>query len=202
MNADFFNVPGSSIFSRWWGAAEKSVKALFKTARERAKTTGRPVVIFMDEVDSMLSQRNESKSGSSDRVLNEFLQQMDGVGTNGRDNVLVLAATNHPWKLDEAIKRRLDKKIFVPLPDKPARQVMFQRKLNSMSHVLTPKDFNVLASKSEGYSGSDIRSVIRAAEVEENDDDEVEDFCEFWDDVPKNELVFGLAAFFLYFSVL
>lgn len=82
MNADFFNVPGSSIFSRWLGAAEKSVKALFKVARERAKTTGRPVVIFMDEVDSLLSQRNESKSGSADRVLNEFLQQMDGVGTD------------------------------------------------------------------------------------------------------------------------
>lgn len=122
MDAEFFVVPGSSIFSRWLGAAEKSVKALFKAARERARATGRPVVIFMDEVDSLLSQRNDSKSGSGDRVLNEFLQQMDGVGTNGRDNVLVLGATNHPWKLDDAIKRRLDKKIFVPLPDLQARQ--------------------------------------------------------------------------------
>lgn len=126
-------------------------------------STGRPVVIFMDEVDSLLCQRNDSKSGHGDRVLNEFLQQMDGVGTNGRDNVLVLGATNHPWKLDDAIKRRLDKKIFVPLPDKPAREAMFKRKLSSMSHVITAGEFNELANKSEGYSGSDIRQVIRAA---------------------------------------
>lgn len=163
LDADFFNVPSSSIFSRWLGSAERSVKALFKTARERSKTTGRPVVIFMDEVDSLLSTRNDTKSGSGDRVLNEFLQQMDGVGTGGKDNVLVLGATNHPWKLDDAIKRRLDKKIFIPLPDEEARKVMFERKLKGMSHVITPKDFEELALKSEGYSGSDIRQVIRGA---------------------------------------
>lgn len=163
MNADFFNVPSSSIFSRWLGSAERSVKALFRTARERSKATGRPVVIFMDEVDSLFSQRDDKKSGSGERVLNEFLQQMDGVGTNGKDNVLVLGATNHPWKLDDAIKRRLDKKIFIPLPDKAARKVMFERKLNSMSHVITSAGFEELASNSEDYSGSDIRQVVRSA---------------------------------------
>lgn len=166
MDADFYLVPGSAIFSQWIGKAEKCVKALFSTARDRAVTTGRPVIIFLDEVDSIFATRDSDRGGSSsrsnERIVNEFLVEMDGVGS-GKDNVLVLGATNRPWMLDNSIYRRLEKKIFIPLPDTPARRAMFKRKLDTLSHVLTDADFDELATITEEYSGSDIRQVVKGA---------------------------------------
>ena len=85
-----------------------------------------------------------------------------GVGTDN-DGILVLGATNIPWVLDSAIRRRFEKRIYIPLPEEPARVVMFKLHLGSTSHTLADEDFKTLASMTEGYSGADISIIVRDA---------------------------------------
>lgn len=99
-NSTFFSVSSSDLLSKWLGESEKLVKNLFELAR-----THKPSIIFIDEVDSLCSSRSDNESESARRVKTEFLVQMQGVG-NDNDNVLVLGATNIPWCLDAAIRRR------------------------------------------------------------------------------------------------
>lgn len=87
---------------------------------------------------------------------------MQGVGSDN-DGVLVLGATNIPWVLDSAIRRRFEKRIYIPLPEEPARLVMFKLHLGNTSHTLTDADLKVLANKTEGYSGADISIIVRDA---------------------------------------
>lgn len=91
-----------------------------------------------------------------------FYWFLQGVGTDN-DQVLVLAATNIPWSLDPAIRRRFEKRIYIPLPEANERANMFKANLGSTSHVLSQKDFTILGQKSEGYSGADINIVVREA---------------------------------------
>lgn len=90
---------------------------------------------------------------------------MDGVG-NGTDGILVLGATNIPWGLDDALLRRMERRVHIPLPDKAGRAHMFKLHIGDTPHVLTPQDFDTLAGKSEGYSGSDLKTVCRDAIME------------------------------------
>lgn len=122
----------------------------------------KPSIIFIDEVDSLCGTRGEGESEASRRIKTEFLVQMDGVG-NGEGGVLVLGATNIPWQLDLAIKRRFEKRIYIPLPDVEARKRMFELQVGSTPCSLTPKDYRDLAVKTEGYSGSDISVLVRDA---------------------------------------
>jgi len=87
---------------------------------------------------------------------------MNGVG-NDQDGVLVLGATNCPWELDSAIRRRFEKRIYIPLPDSVARKVQFQIRLGATPNNLVEDDFNILADTSDGYSGSDITVVVKEA---------------------------------------
>ncbi|XP_047261211.1 protein SUPPRESSOR OF K(+) TRANSPORT GROWTH DEFECT 1-like, partial [Capsicum annuum] len=93
---------------------------------------------------------------ASRRIKTELLVQMQGVGHDDDKKVLVLAATNTPYSLDQAIRRRFDKRIYIPLPDLKARQHMFKVHLGDTPHNLTESDFEQLARKTEGFSGSDI----------------------------------------------
>lgn len=156
-DAQFFSVSSSDLVSKWQGESERLVKELFGMARKSGKA-----IIFIDEIDALVSTRSDSESESSRRIKTEFLVQMDGVGKS-TDGVLLLGATNIPWGLDEALLRRMERRVYIPLPDLRARSRMFQIHLGNTPHKLTNDDFSVLGSKSEGYSGSDIAIVVRDA---------------------------------------
>ncbi|XP_065859462.1 uncharacterized protein [Euphorbia lathyris] len=129
--ATFFNVSASSLTSKWVGEAEKLVRTLFMVAISR-----QPSVIFMDEIDSIMSTRLASENESSRRLKSEFLIQFDGVTSNPSDLVIVIGATNKPQELDDAVLRRLVKRIYVPLPDKNVRKLLLKNKLKGQAFSL------------------------------------------------------------------
>ena len=118
----FFSISSSDLVSKWMGESEKLIKQLFKMARDK-----KPSIIFIDEVDSLCGSRSEGENDSSRRIKTEFLVQMQGVG-NSMDGVLVLGATNVPWELDNAIRRRFQKRIYISLPEHEARTGIFRNK--------------------------------------------------------------------------
>ncbi|KAI7863352.1 P-loop containing nucleoside triphosphate hydrolase protein [Spinellus fusiger] len=156
-NSTFFSVSSSDLVSKWLGESERLVKQLFQMARE-----SKPAIVFIDEVDSLCGTRGEGESEASRRIKTEILVQMNGVG-NDMDGVLVLGATNIPWALDIAIRRRFEKRIYIPLPDGPARVRMFQLNVGSTPCHLGPADYKRLGDMTEGYSGSDISIIVRDA---------------------------------------
>ena len=166
----FFNVSASSLASKWKGESEKLVRILFEMARFYGPST-----IFFDEIDALASSRGGSEHESSRRVKAELLIQMDGVGTvssaqaneqqddsEAKKNVMVLAATNRPWDLDEAIRRRLEKRIYIPLPTDKGRQELFKINLRGIN-LSEDIDWSQLVKVTEGYSGADISNVCRDA---------------------------------------
>ncbi|XP_050211658.1 protein SUPPRESSOR OF K(+) TRANSPORT GROWTH DEFECT 1-like [Mercurialis annua] len=155
-DSTFFSISSSDLVSKWMGESEKLVSNLFRMARDTA-----PSIIFIDEIDSLCGQRGEgNESEASRRIKTELLVQMQGMG-NDDEKVLVLAATNTPYALDQAIRRRFDKRIYIPLPDLKARQHMFKVHLGDTPHNLTESDFEHLARKTEGFSGSDISVCVK-----------------------------------------
>lgn len=153
----FFSISSSDLVSKWQGDSERLVKQLFQMARE-----SKPSIIFIDELDSLAGSRGEGESEGSRRIKTEFLVQMNGVGHDDT-GVLVLAATNIPWILDNAIKRRFEKRVYIPLPGPDARKRMFEIHIGPTPNELTQKDLRQLAERTEGYSGSDISIVVRDA---------------------------------------
>lgn len=109
----------------------------------------------------MCGSRTEGENDSSKRVKTEFLVQMQGVGHDDT-GILVLGA-NIPWGLDSAIRRRFEKRIMIPLPDEPARYALVKNLLKSTPNNLTDQDIGYLAAESEGYSGSDMASIVKEA---------------------------------------
>lgn len=157
-NSTFLTVSTSELTSKWVGESEKLVKSLFDTAR-----SNRPSVIFIDEIDSLVSSRNnDNESESGRRIKTEFLIQMDGIA-NDNKGILLISATNLPWSLDPAMRRRFEKRIYVPLPDEEARFALFQIKLKEAAHSLTIQDIHELSHSTNGYSGADISILIRDA---------------------------------------
>lgn len=156
-DSTFLSVSSADLVSKWLGESEKLVRSMFDMARQN-----RPAIVFIDEVDSLCSARSDSESESARRIKTEFLVQMNGVG-NDMDQILILAATNIPWQLDSAFRRRFEKRIYIPLPEAPARAKMFQIHLGKTPHQMTPAHFRKLGDLSEGYSGSDINNVVRDA---------------------------------------
>uniref|UniRef100_A0A673CVW1 vesicle-fusing ATPase n=1 Tax=Sphaeramia orbicularis TaxID=375764 RepID=A0A673CVW1_9TELE len=156
-NSTFFSISSSDLVSKWLGESEKLVKNLFSLAREH-----KPSIIFIDEIDSLCGSRSENESEAARRIKTEFLVQMQGVGVDN-EGVLVLGATNIPWTLDSAIRRRFEKRIYIPLPEEHARSFMFKLHLGSTPNCLTESDFVALGKKTEGYSGADISIIVRDA---------------------------------------
>jgi vacuolar protein-sorting-associated protein 4 len=127
------------------GESERLVKSLFDLARNT-----KPSVIFIDEIDSLLSNRSDSEHEASRRIKTEFLVQMQGVGKDD-EGILVLGATNIPWDLDPAVRRRFQKRIYIGLPDEAARTAIFKQNLGDTPHILTEDDLKELALITEGF---------------------------------------------------
>lgn len=156
-DSTFFSVSSSDLVSKWMGESEKLVNSLFALAREKA-----PSIIFIDEIDALCSSRGEGESEAARRIKTEFLVQMQGVGHNNDEKrVLMLGATNLPYALDQAVRRRFDKRIYIPLPESPARANMFKIHLGDTPNALTQQDYEALGAATEGFSGSDISVVVK-----------------------------------------
>jgi SpoVK/Ycf46/Vps4 family AAA+-type ATPase len=163
IDASFLSVDAASIMSKWLGEAEKNVAALFNSVR-KAANEGRPAIIFIDELDSLIG-KHSSEVGGEVRVRNQFLKEMDGIIDKGKNiHAYVIGATNKPWDLDWPFIRRFQKRILVPLPDSNARLHML--KLYSSHLALTPDmDLYSLSRMAEGFSGSDIRDCVQSAHL-------------------------------------
>lgn len=122
----------------------------------------KPSIIFIDEIDALCGPRGEGESEASRRIKTELLVQMDGVGKDSK-GVLILGATNIPWQLDSAIRRRFQRRVHISLPDTPARMKMFELAVGSTPCELSQADYRQLADLSEGYSGSDISIAVQDA---------------------------------------
>ncbi|XP_028045943.1 fidgetin-like protein 1 isoform X2 [Monomorium pharaonis] len=157
----FFSISASSLTSKWIGDGEKMVRALFAVAK-----VYQPSVVFIDEIDSLLTQRSETEHESSRRLKTEFLVQLDGAATSEDDRILIVGATNRPQELDEAARRRLVKRLYVPLPELEARKQIINNLLKSVHHDLNEEDITKIAEKSAGYSGADMTNLCKEASME------------------------------------
>ncbi|XP_019449732.1 PREDICTED: uncharacterized protein LOC109352274 isoform X4 [Lupinus angustifolius] len=155
--ASFINVSMSTITSKWFGEDEKNVRALFTLAAKVA-----PTIIFVDEVDSMLGQRTRvGEHEAMRKIKNEFMTHWDGLLTRPGEQILVLAATNRPFDLDEAIIRRFERRIMVGLPSADNRELILKTLLAKEKHENL--DFKELATMTEGFSGSDLKNLCITA---------------------------------------
>ncbi|XP_076061650.1 uncharacterized protein LOC143037395 [Oratosquilla oratoria] len=154
----FFSISASSLTSKWVGEGEKMVRALFAVARVH-----QPAVIFIDEIDSLLTQRSDTEHESSRRIKTEFLVQLDGATTSKDERLLLVGATNRPQELDEAARRRLVKRLYIPLPDSKARKQIMVNLLSSQTHNLSPEDMDYICDLTNGYSGADMANLCREA---------------------------------------
>eukprot|EP00429_Kryptoperidinium_foliaceum_P002826 CAMPEP_0176007872 /NCGR_PEP_ID=MMETSP0120_2-20121206/3456_1 /TAXON_ID=160619 /ORGANISM="Kryptoperidinium foliaceum, Strain CCMP 1326" /LENGTH=437 /DNA_ID=CAMNT_0017340645 /DNA_START=185 /DNA_END=1495 /DNA_ORIENTATION=- len=161
-DSTFFSVSSADLISKWQGESEKLVRNLFEMARE---SEGGRAIIFIDEVDSLCGSRSEGESDSLRRVKTEFLVQMDGVGKSDAQ-ILTLGATNIPWELDAAIRRRFEKRVYIPLPEPEARAYMVKLNLGDTPNDLEEEDFERLGEITEGASGSDIKVLVKEALME------------------------------------
>ncbi|XP_057315667.1 spastin-like isoform X1 [Hydractinia symbiolongicarpus] len=158
-NAVFFNISAASLTSKWVGEGEKMVRAMFAVAREL-----QPAIIFIDEIDSLLSERKENENEATRRLKTEFLVGFDGVISESQERILVMGATNRPWELDDAALRRLVKRVHVPLPSHEARIDILKKILSKHPNVsMSVNDLNTVSRKTEGYSGSDLAALSREA---------------------------------------
>ncbi|XP_019438661.1 PREDICTED: fidgetin-like protein 1 [Lupinus angustifolius] len=159
--ATFFYISASSLTSKWIGEGEKLVRALFGVASCR-----QPAVIFVDEIDSLLSQRkSEGEHESSRRLKTQFLIEMEGFDS-GNEQILLIGATNRPQELDEAARRRLTKRLYIPLPSSEARAWIARNLLEKDGlFKLSNEEIDIICNLTEGYSGSDMKNLVKDASM-------------------------------------
>lgn len=159
VGAKFYAVKGSDIVSKWVGDSEKNINSLFEEANKQDRA-----IIFIDEMDNLLGKRGDDTHNN--KRVNEFLQQIDGFAGRNQ-NLLLLGATNRPWDIDSAAMRsgRFSQKIYLPLPDAPARKFMLEK---NMKNVPVSDDFDIdkIVEQTENYSGADIEELCDRAKDE------------------------------------
>ncbi len=156
--ATFFSADAASLVSKWLGESEKLIKELFRLAKEQ-----QPSVVFIDEVDSVASARgSRDEIGGERRIKTQLLTEMDGISGKAQDRIMVLAATNRPWEIDPAFRRRFEKRVYITLPDEVARKKMFAIHTHEIPFEANVS-FDELAKITEGFTGSDIALLCRDA---------------------------------------
>lgn len=157
IDATFFVVSPAQLLSKWVGEAEQNIRKLFEAARAENKS-----VIFLDETEALVPKRKSDTSSVMQRVVPQILQELEGFDRKSERALLFVGATNKPWMLDDAMLRpgRLDAKIYVDLPDAPARfrllEIYFEDK-----PLADDVDFGLLCDKLDGYSGADIKNIAQ-----------------------------------------
>jgi SpoVK/Ycf46/Vps4 family AAA+-type ATPase len=160
----FINVDAASMMSKWLGEAEKNISKLFTMARNLTESEAVPVLLFIDEIDSLLGTRN-SEVGGEVRVKNQFLTEMDGINGKSKESQLyVIGATNKPWSLEVGFLRRFQKRIYVTLPANPSRTNLFLQYTSPLNIDGTLR-VDELAKISEGYSASDIKDICQSVQL-------------------------------------
>jgi SpoVK/Ycf46/Vps4 family AAA+-type ATPase len=160
----FINVDAASMMSKWLGEAEKNISKLFEMARNLTESEGVPVLLFIDEIDSLLGTRN-SEVGGEVRVKNQFLTEMDGINGKSKESLLyVIGATNKPWSLEVGFLRRFQKRIYVTLPGNASRTNLFLQYTSPLNVDGTLR-LEELAKISEGYSASDIKDICQSVQL-------------------------------------
>mmetsp|Transcript_23714 Transcript_23714/g.59790 ORF Transcript_23714/g.59790 Transcript_23714/m.59790 type:complete len:328 (+) Transcript_23714:605-1588(+) len=156
-NARFFAISASSLTSKWVGEGEKLVRALFAVAY-----SVQPSIVFIDEIDSILTARTEGENEASRRLKTEFLTQFDGVSSSS-GHVLFMGATNRPQEIDDAALRRFTKRVYIPLPDDAARASLVSHLLKGQCHSVKGAELRSVVSFTTGYSGSDLAALCKEA---------------------------------------
>ncbi|HEY8139823.1 MAG TPA: AAA family ATPase [Nitrososphaera sp.] len=160
----FINVDAASMMSKWLGEAEKNISKLFKLARNLNDNEGVPVLLFIDEIDSLLGTRN-SEVGGEVRVKNQFLTEMDGINGKSKESQLyVIGATNKPWSLEAGFLRRFQKRIYVTLPDNASRTNLFGQYTRPLN-VEGALKVDELGKVTDGYSASDIKDICQSVQL-------------------------------------
>ena len=160
----FINVDAAAMMSKWLGEAEKNVSKLFSMSRKLNENENVPVLLFIDEIDSLLGTRN-SEVGGEVRVKNQVLTEMDGINGKSKESKLyVIGATNKPWTLEAGFLRRFQKRIYVTLPDIASRKNLFNQYTAPLKKENSLKN-EELARFSEGYSASDIKDICQSAQL-------------------------------------
>ncbi|XP_071704962.1 uncharacterized protein [Rutidosis leptorrhynchoides] len=155
--ANFISVTSATLTSKWYGNTEKLVKGLFSFATKLA-----PAIIFVDEVDSLLGARGGHEHEATRRMRNEFMAAWDGLRSKDSQRILVLGATNRPFDLDDAVIRRMPRRIYVGLPDTNSR-LKILKVLLAKENIESDFDVRSLVNATEGYSGSDLKNLCIAA---------------------------------------
>ena len=159
----FISVDAASIMSKWLGEGEKNVAKLFNNARKML-SDNKPVIVFVDEIDSLLGTRGQEVGGEV-RVRDQFLKETEGLNDKGKNlHLFVIGATNKPWTLDQPFIRRFPKRIQVPLPDTEARMAQF-RLYTAPLTLSDDVSVDTLAKLSDGYSGSDIKDICQGVQL-------------------------------------
>lgn len=158
LKATFFNVSVDRVLSRYVGDSPRIISAIFRVAYRKA-----PSIIFFDEIETLVAKRDTGKEAATG-VVQTFLTELDGFKSKHLDKpVIVIAATNKPWMLDEAILSRFEKRVYIPLPDKEARKELFRLEIEKKGFTLEGITYDELAEMTEGYSGRDIRNACKEA---------------------------------------
>ncbi|CAD8133887.1 unnamed protein product [Paramecium octaurelia] len=154
----FFNVSASTLVQKHLGEGEKLMKTLFKVA-----FLFQPSVIFIDEIDSILSSRSSEEHEASRRLKTEFLVSFDGMQTTDQDRIFLIAATNRPQDIDGAVLRRFTVKILIDQPDQKARLGLVRSLMAKVNHSIQDPALEKICEKLAGYSASDIKAVVKEA---------------------------------------